>query len=69
MHNNQDEIAKNLAQKAIQLAGSKSNDLDKYSWITVHEYLHGSPPSEYDIRGIDENLYLQVLSIARNFQK
>ena len=29
--------------------------------MAVHEYKHGVLPSEYDIREIDENLYLKLL--------
>ena len=39
---------------------SKS-EIEKFCWIAVHEYKHGVLPSEYDIREIDEELYLQLL--------
>jgi hypothetical protein len=29
--------------------------------MAVHEHKHGVLPSEYDIREIDEDLYLQLL--------
>ena len=34
---------------------------EKFCWMAVHEYKHGVLPSEYDIREIDEKLYLQLL--------
>ena len=37
-------------------------------WMVVHEHHHGMKPSEYDIREIDEDLYLAVLSAARSAQ-
>tara|TARA_B100000242_G_scaffold216388_1_gene157970 strand:- start:450 stop:659 length:210 start_codon:yes stop_codon:yes gene_type:complete len=36
-------------------------EIEKFCWMAVHEYKHGVLPSEYDIRDIDENLYLQLL--------
>ena len=32
--------------------------------MAVHEHKHGVLPSEYDIRDIDEELYLQLLKNA-----
>ncbi len=34
-------------------------------WTVVHEHHHGAMPSEYDIREVDEDLYLAVLTAAR----
>ena len=36
-------------------------EIEKFCWMAVHEYKHGVLPSEYDIREIDEELYLQLL--------
>ena len=36
-------------------------EIEKFCWMAVHEYKHGVLPSEYDIREIDEDLYLQLL--------
>ena len=36
-------------------------EIEKYCWMAVHEYKHGVLPSEYDIREIDEDLYLKLL--------
>ena len=34
--------------------------------MIVHEHKHGVMPTEYDIREIDEELYLDVLKKARD---
>ena len=39
----------------------KGFDIEKYCWMAVHEHKHGVLPSEYDIREIDEDLYLELL--------
>ena len=36
-------------------------DLERFCWMAVHEHKHGVLPSEYDIREIDEDLYLKLL--------
>ena len=37
-------------------------EIEKFCWMASHEHKHGVLPSEYDIREIDENLYLKLLS-------
>ena len=41
------------------------NELEKFCWMAAHEHKHGVLPSEYDIREIDENLYLILLNKIR----
>ena len=60
-----DSTIKTLSSKAIDLSGKSKKDLERTCWMVVHEYKHGTMPSEYDIREIDEELYLEVLRIAR----
>ena len=36
-------------------------EIEKFCWMAVHEHKHGVLPSEYDIREIDEDLYLKLL--------
>jgi hypothetical protein len=36
-------------------------DPERNCWLVVHRHAHGVLPSEYDIREIDEALYLAVL--------
>ena len=60
-----DSKIKTLSNKAIELSGKSKKELERTCWMVVHEYKHGNMPSEYDIRDIDEELYLEVLRIAR----
>ncbi|NBR44966.1 MAG: hypothetical protein EBT85_07900, partial [Synechococcaceae bacterium WB5_2B_268] len=39
-----------------------SDDLERNCWLVVHRFQHGVLPSEYDIREIPEDLYLQLLA-------
>ena len=54
-----------LSKKAIELSGKSRNELERTCWMIVHEYKHGAMPTEYDIREIDEELYLEVLRFAK----
>ena len=38
-----------------------TGEIEKFCWMAVHEHKHGVLPSEYDIREIDEDLYLELL--------
>lgn len=40
-------------------------DPERNCWMVVHRHLHGVLPSEYDIREVDEALYLEVLDARR----
>ena len=59
------EIIENLAIRVSEISGDSMNDIDRSCWMAVHEYLHGVMPSEYDIREIDEELYLALLKRVR----
>ena len=59
------ELVRELAIKSIRLAGERSSEIERFCWMVVHEYKHGVMPVEYDIRDIDEELYLSVLNMAR----
>ena len=50
-----------LLKRALQINENKSNEIERSTWMAVHEYIHGFIPVEYDIREIDEELYLEVL--------
>ena len=54
-----------LALRALEIAGKRLNEIERFCWMTIHEYRHGTMPSEYDIREVDEELYLAVLERAR----
>lgn len=43
-------------------------DPERNCWMAVHRHVHGVLPSEYDIRDIDEELYLEVLAARKQAQ-
>ena len=61
-----DALIKELSKKAIDLSGKSKKELERTCWMIVHEHKHGVMPTEYDIRDIDEELYLEVLRTARD---
>ena len=61
-----DLLIKELSKKAVDLSGESKNELERTCWMIVHEHKHGVMPTEYDIREIDEELYLAVLKTARD---
>tara|TARA_Y100001968_G_C18769716_1_gene441586 strand:- start:26 stop:220 length:195 start_codon:yes stop_codon:yes gene_type:complete len=60
-----DYLLEKLSRKAIELSGKSKKELERTCWMIVHEHKHGVMPTEYDIREIDEKLYLEVLNKAR----
>ena len=40
-------------------------DPERNCWLAVHRHVHGVLPSEYDIREINEDLYLAVLAARK----
>ena len=58
-------LIEKLSRKALDLSGNSKKDLERTCWMIVHEYKHGAMPTEYDIREIDEELYLEVLRTAK----
>ena len=54
-----------LVARVRELYGPSPSDLERMCWTVVHEHHHGAMPSEYDIREVDEELYLAVLTSAR----
>ena len=60
-----DSLIKELSEKAIDLSGKSKKELERTCWMIVHEHKHGVMPTEYDIREIDEELYLKVLRVAK----
>ncbi len=65
MTNRESGIVEELASKALELSNFSDKELDRFCWMVVHNLKHGVMPSEYDIREIDEDLYLSVLQEAR----
>ncbi len=60
-----ESLIQKLSKKAVDLSGQSKKELERTCWMIVHQYKHGSMPTEYDIREIDEELYLKVLRIAK----
>ena len=58
------ELCLRLAQESFAFDGTAS-DPERNCWLVVHRHGHGVLPSEYDIREIDEQLYLEVLEERR----
>ena len=54
-------LIKSLSIKVKDYPRFSNEEIEKFCWMAVHEHKHGVLPSEYDIREIDEDLYLQLL--------
>ena len=60
-----DSLVITLAEASRQFDATGA-DPERNCWMAVHQHLHGVLPSEYDIREIDEDLYLAVLAYRRS---
>ncbi len=60
-----DSLIKALLIKVKEYPRFSKGEIEKFCWMAVHEHKHGVLPSEYDIREIDENLYLQLLQESK----
>ena len=56
-----DSLIKELSIKVKEYPRFSNGEIERFCWMAVHEHKHGVLPSEYDIREIDEELYLQLL--------
>ena len=56
-----ESLIKSLSKKVKEYPRFSKEEIEKFCWMGVHEYQHGVLPSEYDIREIDEELYLLLL--------
>ena len=56
-----ESLIKALLIKVKEYPRFSKREIERFCWMAVHEYKHGVLPSEYDIREIDEELYLQLL--------
>ena len=54
-----------LVERVHAVYGDQLRDVERQCWTVVHEHHHGAMPTEYDIREIDEELYLAVLAAVR----
>ena len=55
------ELIDSLLSKVKDYPRFSPSEIEKFCWMAVHEHIHGVLPVEYDIREIDEALYLDVL--------
>ena len=56
-----ESLLRKLSAKVKGYPRFSNGEIEKFCWMAVHEHKHGVLPSEYDIREIDEDLYLQLL--------
>ena len=56
-----ESLIKELSIKVKEYPRFSNGEIERFCWMAVHEHKHGVLPSEYDIREIDEELYLQLL--------
>ena len=56
-----ESLIKALVNKVKEYPRFSKVEIEKFCWMAAHEYKHGVLPSEYDIREIDEDLYLELL--------
>tara|TARA_A100001035_G_scaffold214842_1_gene174658 strand:+ start:380 stop:577 length:198 start_codon:yes stop_codon:yes gene_type:complete len=61
MEDYSESLISSLQKKVKEYPRFSKGDIEKFCWMAVHEYKHGVLPSEYDIREIDEALYLKLL--------
>ena len=59
-------LIKSLSIKVREYPRFSSGEIEKFCWMAVHEHKHGVLPSEYDIREIDEELYLELLQESKS---
>jgi len=56
-----ESLIESLSKKVKEYPRFSKGEIEKFCWMAVHEYKHGVLPSEYDVREIDEDLYLKLL--------
>ncbi len=63
-----ESLIKSLIKKVEEYPRFSKEEIEKFCWMAVHEHKHGVLPSEYDIKEIDEELYLKLLQeLKSNF--
>ena len=61
-----ESLIKELFIKVKEYPRFSIGEIEKFCWMAVHEHKHGVLPSEYDIREIDEGLYLELLQAFKS---
>lgn len=59
-----EQLVLELARQSFSFDATAS-DAERNCWLVVHRHAHGVLPSEYDIREVPEDLYLEVLDQRR----
>ena len=59
-------LIKSLVEKVKEYPRFSKEEREKFCWMAAHEHKHGVLPSEYDIREIDEDLYLKLLKAFKS---
>ena len=61
-----ESLINELLVKVKEYPRFSNEEIEKFCWMAVHEHKHGVLPSEYDIREIDEDLYLKLLQESKS---
>ena len=61
-----ESLIESLFLKVKEYPRFSKEEIEKFCWMAVHEHKHGVLPSEYDIREIDEELYLLLLQAFKS---
>ena len=61
-----ESLIQTLSTKVREYPRFSNEEIEKFCWMAVHEHKHGVLPSEYDIREIDEGLYLELLQAFKS---
>ena len=56
-----ESLVEDLLMKVKEYPRFSIEEIEKFCWMAAHEHKHGVLPSEYDIREIDEELFLLLL--------
>ena len=56
-----ESLIKSLIKKVKEYPRFSKDEIEKFCWMAVHEHKNGVLHSEYDIREIDDDLYLELL--------
>ena len=61
MNDYSESLIKDLCLKVKEYPKFSISEIEKFCWMAAHEHKHGILPSEYDIREIDEDIYLLLI--------
>ena len=61
-----ESLIKELSVKVRGYPRFSIGDIEKFCWMAAHEHKHGVLPSEYDIKDIDEELFLKLMQAFKS---